>query len=176
MQFRKYIFSRGVTKTGQIAVAVGGDDATYQAGWWLKRSVANNRDRFVVKGEEDNILVFDRATGLMWAGDGDGDGCNGGDAIAWSDAIIYAEALVFEGFNDWRIPNIKEVQSILNYSKFSPPVDEPPFAHTGSVDYWSSTTVKADLLNAWYVSGATGGLYHEAKTKINYVRCVRLGI
>ncbi|GAI89506.1 unnamed protein product [marine sediment metagenome] len=176
MQFKKYIWSRGLPKTGQVVVAVGGDDATYQAGWWVKQAVANNRDRFVVNGEGDDTLIFDRATGLMWAGDGDGDGGNGGDAATWEVSLDAANACTLRGFSDWRIPNVKEIQTLLNYGKVAPPIEEPPFLNIGSLNYWSSTTVWAVTANAWYMSGLTGGIYHELKTESNYSLCVRSGI
>jgi hypothetical protein len=91
--------------------------------------------------------ITDRNTGLMWQRDDSGSGMN------WNDALIHAEQLNFAGHDDWRLPNVKELQSILDYSRSpqttnSPAID-PVFNSTQIIDegnnvnwafYWSSTT------------------------------------
>ena len=55
--------------------------------------------------------ITDKATGLTWMK---------GDSqrpMSWMDALAYAEKLKFAGHDDWRLPNAKELQSIVNYSK-----------------------------------------------------------
>ena len=91
--------------------------------------------------------VTDRATGLMWMLKDSGKGMN------WEAALSYAENLVYAGYNDWRLPDAKELQSIVDYSRSpdttgSPAID-PVFQTTpianeaGKNDYpffWTSTT------------------------------------
>jgi hypothetical protein len=91
--------------------------------------------------------ISDRATGLMWMQD---DSQRGYD---WQGALAYAEGLEHAGHDDWRLPNAKELQSIVDYSR-SPATSssaaiDPLFNTTpitdegGSQDYasyWSSTT------------------------------------
>jgi len=91
--------------------------------------------------------ITDRATGLMWMQDDNGEG------IPWKDALSYAENYEFAGFSDWRLPDAKELQSIVDYSR-SPATTasaaiDPLFScsqitnEAGEVDYpwyWSSTT------------------------------------
>ena len=91
--------------------------------------------------------ITDRNTGLMWQRDDSGSGMN------WNDALIHAEQLNFAGHDDWRLPNVKELQSILDYSRSpqttnSPAID-PIFNSTQIIDegnnvnwafYWSGTT------------------------------------
>lgn len=55
--------------------------------------------------------ISDHATGLMWLKDDNGEGLN------WKDALAYAEHLTFAGHDDWRLPNAKELQSLLDYSR-----------------------------------------------------------
>ncbi|QYY36453.1 DUF1566 domain-containing protein [Ruficoccus sp. ZRK36] len=91
--------------------------------------------------------VTDTATGLVWMQADSGKGMN------WEDALAYAENLQLGGFDDWRLPTAKELQSIVDYTRSpdttdSPAID-PVFACTaiknegGAKDwafYWTSTT------------------------------------
>ena len=97
--------------------------------------------------ENSNATITDNATGLMWTKDDSGTGMN------WQQALEYAEGKEFAGYSDWRLPNIKELQSIVDYlrspgSSNSAAID-PVFNCTeitnegGQKDYpyyWSGTT------------------------------------
>jgi hypothetical protein len=91
--------------------------------------------------------ITDLATGLMWQQVDSGEGMN------WEEALDYAENLELAGYDDWRLPDAKELQSIVDYTR-SPATTEsdaidPQFSSTAIVDeggesdyayYWSSTT------------------------------------
>ncbi len=53
--------------------------------------------------------ISDSATGLMWAKEDNGKG------IVWGEALTYAEGATLAGHDDWRLPNVKELQSIVSY-------------------------------------------------------------
>jgi hypothetical protein len=55
--------------------------------------------------------ITDEATGLMWMQDDNGEG------ILWQDALAYAEGKEFAGYSDWRLPDAKELQSIVDYKR-----------------------------------------------------------
>lgn len=55
--------------------------------------------------------ISDEATELMWMQDDNGEG------IVWQDALLYAENFEFTGYSDWRLPNAKELESIIDYSR-----------------------------------------------------------
>ena len=87
--------------------------------------------------------VTDEATGLMWARN------DSGKAMNWEDALAYAEDSNYAGYNDWRLPNAKELQSIVDYSGVFPALDTSVFTiseitnEAGHADYpyfWSSTS------------------------------------
>jgi hypothetical protein len=100
--------------------------------------------------------VTDRATGLTWT-KADSGGLRAGPKkdgrMNWSEALAWAEGLDFAGHDDWRLPNAKELQSIVDYARSpdatkSPAID-PVFETTkirdeiGRDDYpyfWTSTT------------------------------------
>jgi ribonuclease BN (tRNA processing enzyme) len=87
--------------------------------------------------------VTDRATGLTWM---KGDS---GKAMNWKDALAYAEKRVHAGHDDWRLPNVKELQSIVDYGRAPDarragargPAIDPVFRVTRAESwFWSSTT------------------------------------
>lgn len=100
--------------------------------------------------------VTDQATALMWMKDDSGALNAGGDAdgaLTWEEALEWAENLEYGGYSDWRLPNAKELQSIVDYTRSpattnSPAID-PVFNTTTITDeggsnnypfYWSGTT------------------------------------
>ncbi|KKL08907.1 hypothetical protein LCGC14_2571200, partial [marine sediment metagenome] len=121
------ILTRGLPKTGQTITYHSEGDGAYQAGWWKGKLNVNNKTRFVLKTINGDKVVIDRATGLMWAADGDEAGCNESGILYWDEALPYAYNLTFAGFSDWRIPNINELGSIINFGKETPAIDQPPF-------------------------------------------------
>ncbi|UUX91981.1 Lcl C-terminal domain-containing protein [Methanoplanus endosymbiosus] len=94
--------------------------------------------------------VTDSATGLMWSQSDSGSGMNWEDALAW---VQTKNTENYLGYSDWRLPNVKELQSIVDYSRSPDTSDsaaiDPVFECTeitneeGETDYpyfWSSTT------------------------------------
>jgi hypothetical protein len=94
--------------------------------------------------------VNDESTGLMWSKEDSGTGFDWQEALAWVQEMNTA---LYLGHDDWRLPNVKELQSIVDYSRAPDVTDSPaldPVFHTtaitneaGEEDYpsfWSSTT------------------------------------
>ncbi len=61
--------------------------------------------------DNQNGTITDNATGLMWTTNDNGVG------LIWQDALEYAESATTSGYSDWRLPNAKELQSIIDYSR-----------------------------------------------------------
>ncbi|GAB5556848.1 MAG: hypothetical protein SchgKO_10610 [Schleiferiaceae bacterium] len=81
--------------------------------------------------------ITDSATGLMWQQADDG------NTYDWQDALDYAENLSLAGHSDWRLPNAKELQSIVDYSRSpnstSSPAIAPLFSCTGITDPYGNS-------------------------------------
>ncbi len=100
--------------------------------------------------DNKNKTISDTATALMWTKEDSGKGMD------WQSALAYAQAMnkkKYLGYSDWRLPNAKELQSIVDYTRSpettSSAAIDPIFKiskiknETGAVDYpffWSSTT------------------------------------
>ena len=98
-----------------------------------------------------------------------------GDAQTWADAGIYCSNLVFANQNDWRLPSISELSSIIDYTKV--PALDPAFVykvHETIPDRsfnWSSTTNDS---RAWVVEFYTGNVSTLFKGEVAvFPRCVR---
>ena len=61
--------------------------------------------------DNGNGTISDKATGLMWMQD------DSGKSMNWQDALSYAENKEFAGFTDWRLPDTKELESIVDYTR-----------------------------------------------------------
>lgn len=167
--------SRGLPKTNQTTEYQAGDDGTYEAGWWEGRSNANNRTRYISKTIEGDDVVIDNATGLMWAADGNEAGCSNGNTLLWASALGYANDLVFAGYSDWRLPNVRELMSIYRYETTAPPF-LIVFPNTAMLYYWASTTYKHITSSVWVVNFLNGESRYRAKTFYHRLRCVRNGL
>lgn len=126
------------------------------------RCVMGDEDVYGVNNyalNEEKTIVTDNATGLMWQQADDG------YTYEWSDALDYCESMTLGGYDDWRLPDNKELQSIVEYSKTEvPAIDTDFFDSTfnssyGGGDfagdygwYWTSTTLKDFPLNASYIA------------------------
>jgi len=115
----------------------------------------------------DTQIVTDNETGLQWQD-------NESVSKTWKSAIDYCENLTLGSYEDWRLPNINELTSLVDDSKSNPSIDTV-FQYTASNLYWSSTTYARDSLNAWLVDFSNGYQYNVSKYYNFYVRCVRAG-
>jgi hypothetical protein len=147
----------GLPKTGQTTSYTTNDDGDLQAG--ITMSFTDNSDG----------TVTDNVTGLMWQQDGVY------NATSWQDAIDYCINNVAElPGEDWRLPNIKELQSIVDYGRVNPSIDTDVFTNTQSDSYWSGTTYHDFTGIAWIVYFSDGDVYLDDKAlDYNYARCVR---
>ncbi len=95
--------------------------------------------------------------------------------MKWENALEYCENLRLGGKNDWRLPTIKELVSIVKDGELNPAIDTKYFPNTASSSYWSSSTDASDTEDAWYVHFSNGNVLNYTKSNTYYVRCVRGG-
>lgn len=105
--------------------------------------------------------VTDRATGLMWAQ------ADSGSGMLWQAALDYAEGSSLAGYNDWRLPNAKELQSIVDYSR------SPETTSSAAIDpIFASTQITNEGGIAdypWYHTGTTHRKQDESGNATVYI-------
>lgn len=160
----KYYFIR----TGQVIKYTNRDDGTYKNGYTGGYTNAdgswNGSTRFSTNAAGD--VVIDNVTGLQWTRNNNLYG-----TMYWTNAVTNAKNCTVGGYTDWRMPNIKELYTIVDHSNDSPaiPSGHPFIFITGVV--WSSTTCGSDPSLAWTVSFNVGGLNNNG-TKSTELRQV----
>ena len=177
-QFWSSIYYVGVTTEGGSASAFGVNHVTGHVKTYAAESFGPIGGKYVraVRGDDYGVNEFtdngdetitDNSTGLMWTQDDNGEG------LDWEAALAYAEDSEFASHSDWRLPNVKELQSIVDYS-YSPsatnasnigPAINPLFSCTPIINeagddnygyYWTSTSANFSggepYYYAWYVA------------------------
>ena len=77
------------------------------------------------------------------------------------------------GAGTWRLPNINELLSIVDYANSSKWINTYYFTTSVANGYWSSSTTAGNTSGAWSVYFYNGSTYNNGKSNGNYVRCVR---
>jgi hypothetical protein len=137
------------------------------------------------------VTVTDNLTGLMWARNANATGIT---RLTWDAAITYSAITInvapgLGGYMDWRLPNIRELSSLIDYAYYSPALSNDvgtgqwdtntsgsSFTNVPPTDtYWSSTTYAGDTSHAWRVYLSTGKVTHDIWSDTHYVWPVRGG-
>ncbi len=112
--------------------------------------------------------VLDTKTGLTWQ-----QAVPTGSSL-WSDAGTYcaSSTLGLPG-SGWRLPSMKELQTIVDDSRSNPAIDPTAFPNTPVDGFWTSTTMAGPSGSAWIVLFNFGGSFTVAVGTPYYARCVR---
>jgi hypothetical protein len=131
-----------IPKTGQDISYYTGDDGALRKG----RSWADRR--FC---DHENGTITDRLSGLMWTKSAN---LARGKRV-WPEAkefVVRLNAKKYCGYNDWRLPAVEDLRTLIDYSKESPVLpDRHPFLHLVSGIYWSSDLNAKDHDYVWCV-------------------------
>ena len=128
-----------------------GQDGEYQKGVeWPNPRFTDNEDG----------TVTDNLTGLMWTKDAQ----IFGGTMTTDDAIVACESLELAGFDDWRLPNVKELRSLIDYGTYNPalpsghPFDDVPLSKA----YYAVSTYEASVAHykgAWVLDINHGSMW-----------------
>lgn len=117
--------------------------------------------------DQGNQTVTDQYTGLMWQST---------EILPqkWENALAYCEKLQLEGFDDWRLPTLKELMTLVNEEHIAPSIDTSFFPAARTAAYWTGTTFSGHPGFAWYIRFDNGLEYNGGyKGRRYFVRAVR---
>jgi uncharacterized coiled-coil protein SlyX len=153
-----------------------GQDGFYRAGCATEGRFTDNEDG----------TVTDSCTGLMWqkntaiptaADFTDGYRPEPDGRLNWRHSLLYCENLTLAGHDDWRVPNMRELQSIVNCEHRFPAID--PVLGAASGWHWSSSSNVALCEFTWIVDFFDGHVYDSSGNKgsgLYFVRAIRGGL
>jgi hypothetical protein len=96
-------------------------------------------------------------------------------AGTWTNAMQYCNGLTWAGYNDWRLPDLYELKSIVDLGTYSPSIDATAFPGTPPGNFWTSSSSAAYAGSAWVVSFYDGYASASGVSAAYFVRCVRAG-
>lgn len=156
-----------------VDFATGDKSTMYKSKGGLVRAVFGHKktliDPFVINGDN---TVTDISTGLMWRR-------LANEPMTWENSIRFCENLVFAGYDDWRLPNFRELQSALNYADPSRIKNTRAFRDIKASLGWSSTTKPPTEYQTNHAMGMIDGTayYHYPwdKNSLSYFPVIRGG-
>lgn len=114
-------------------------------------------------------VATDTSTGLMWRRSEDG-------LREWQEALSHCRNMVTAGYEDWRLPTILELASIVSLDRIDPAINTDIFPNTPvASSYWSSTVDMDPLGYPFYISFQNGNDGSADPSGLRYVRAVRGG-
>ncbi|MEI6899130.1 MAG: SUMF1/EgtB/PvdO family nonheme iron enzyme, partial [Bacteroidota bacterium] len=117
-----------------------------------------------------NETVTDHLTGLMWQK------VNSSNTMTWEEALAFASGFSLAGKTDWRLPNIKELQSLNDVNRLKPSIDNSVFTGINAGNFWSSTTMINSQNKAWDMNVDFGIVSYNEKNLRENVLLVRGGL
>jgi hypothetical protein len=183
--------------SGQMTSYGPGSDGDVQAGATLSYTdngdgtITDNNTGLMWEKKDDSRRIHDQDNTYTWW-----DGVTPGSPMNGTMVTVFLATLntppCFAGHCDWRIPNVKELQSIVDYENFGPAVNAAfhdaqgcprctnvtlaSCSCTNLGGYWSATTYFGKSGSAWGVSFVSGGLFEAVESAGSLVRAVRGGL
>jgi formylglycine-generating enzyme required for sulfatase activity len=119
--------------------------------------------------DNGNGTITDNYTGLTWQK------IQSAITMTWEEALAYSKTLTLAGKSDWRVPNIRELQSLNDEQKLSPSLNKTYFTNVLPGNYWSSTTLTSTVSKAWDLNTEYGIVSYDDKSLKQNVLLVRGG-
>jgi hypothetical protein len=156
--------------------AAGGELAATESSW---ACVRDNNTNLVWEIKLNNPeSVRDRNRLFRWGGDtaqievGQEYGNRYND---WDALLAAANGERLCGYDDWRLPSVGELYSLVNLNQFNAAIDASWFGESGAQPFWSATPHAYYVDYAWLVSFFDGQVHYAIRDQSHRVRLVRAG-
>ncbi|MFZ4564399.1 MAG: DUF1566 domain-containing protein [Bacteroidales bacterium] len=120
--------------------------------------------------DNGNGTITDHNTGLIWQK------IQSSNTMSWEEALAYSKTISLGGKTDWRLPNVKEIQSLNDVTLSKPSFNRTYFPDVITGNYWSSTTLINASEKAWDINVDYGIVSYNVKTLKENVLLVRGGL
>jgi len=160
------VYECSVPKTGLTDSYGTNDDG------FLEKGIAWPDPRFSTNALEPEVVI-DNLTGLMWTKN-----ANLWGTTNWWAALTNCNEHTVYGYDDWRLPNVRELFSLIDFGQRAPALPSG-YPFTGvkygfSLEYyWTGTTTLKDTGNAWKVRMYDGNTIYDGKATLHYIWPVR---
>jgi len=125
-------------------------------------------DRFELSGEVPQQVLRDARTGLQWQQ------TVPQQPVVWDDALAHCVHVEYAGHDDWRLPEVHELSSLVDDRVEEPAADAVAWEGVPINKMWSFTSVSGVAANAWTVNFRDGSVAHERRDRTGaWTRCVR---
>ncbi len=95
------------------------------------------------------------------------------EKMTHSEAIEYCNTLTLGGFDDWRLPRLDELLSIVDFTRYRPATIKVFEYVDSDTLYWSSSAYAGEKRNFWGVDFKDGSTSHASSIYDRFVRCTR---
>lgn len=135
------------------------------------------KPRFVAQADQ----VTDNSTALTWRRCAEGQmwngvSCDGSPTLyTWAQALQAAQQAAKSSGLPWRLPNVKELSSLLDETRVLPAIDTQAFPGAPGDAFWSATPYAVLSPDAWSVNFALGGVSYQFRDGAQAIRLVRGG-
>lgn len=120
---------------------------------------------FITSKIDSDEIVTDVSSALIWQN-------HYVENKTWQEALNYCETSTYAGYDDWRLPNMNELISLINYDRYNPASDFPDMQPK---TFWSSSTYQYNTSKALIISLKNGYVGSHNKTMSSNTICVRTG-
>lgn len=130
----------------------------------------------------ENGTIVDQGTSLMWLTcvlGLTGNGCSEGapTELTWAEALTQVPVLNekggIAGHQDWRLPNVRELASILEQQCVAPALNTAIFKNSPPTQVWTSSPYHFYTHYSWYVDFGNGAVNYDERIRAKGVRLVR---
>jgi hypothetical protein len=127
----------------------------------------------------DGFEVADPLTGLTWRRCAEGMKASASTCIGMATGYSHVDALLHAASEReatgkaWRVPNVKELDSIVDRSRGIPAIDTLAFPATPGIDFWTSSSIAGNTSSVWFVNFNVGFIYFDGSSYNGALRLVR---